>query len=87
LVQDTPCGGQVVLSSDTLSALTGTGSSAYGAIIHLGAHILEDNIDAHKKMFSGDASRPLDPSGGERKNTTSGIAVPMTAPHAQVFAV
>jgi hypothetical protein len=53
LVQDTPCGGQVVLSSDTLSALTGTGSSTYGAIIHLGAHLLEDNVAAHQKMSMG----------------------------------
>jgi hypothetical protein len=54
---------QVVLSSDTLAALTGNGSSIQGAVIHLGAHLLEDNAAAHQQMCTsliyglGDTSR------------------------------
>ena len=90
----------MVLSSDTLSALTGTGSSTYGAIIHLGAHVLENNVDAHRKMKSiygsGNSSRQLDPS---KQMDPSGPEVKVAAPsgmaahtcgcahQAQIFAV
>ena len=77
LVQDTPCGGQVVLSSDTLSALTGTGSSTYGAIIHLGAHLLEDNVAAHRKMSLGSAGESLRRDWKGSPRSPSGRAVPV----------
>jgi hypothetical protein len=78
---------QVVLSSDTLSALTGTGSSTYGAIIHLGAHVLENNVHAHQKMKSiygsgyGADSKKLDPT---KQIDPSGPDVDLAVPSGMV---
>jgi len=79
LVQNTPCGGQVVISSDTLSALqSARDSSTYGAVIHLGAHLLEDNIapqrEASIALVSTGKSLGLDTEGGPNMASSSGYS-------------
>jgi hypothetical protein len=42
LVSETCCGGQVVLTSETMAEVA-SGTAAYGCILHMGCHILSDD--------------------------------------------
>ena len=53
MISDTPCGGQVVISSQTLAETeTETDASGSWFILHLGAHILEEPPTKEEKAAS-----------------------------------
>eukprot|EP00951_Prasinocladus_malaysianus_P026836 scaffold239268_cov36-Prasinocladus_malaysianus.AAC.1 len=58
LVQKGASGGQVVISSDTLSAITWNEETKYGSIVHLGSHLLEEARARASSRFSAQEDSP-----------------------------